>query len=208
VRISYYFAEDGYTELGEKIPDIPIVHLIIKVGRKRARGPAIVDTGFDGGIYPNMEIVKMFEGLKPLTKVFLENPIYGLSEFELYTAEAFLYQGGSLTSLGDVKVYIPTEPRASHGRSIYRKGDFKQKGPLPNSRYGEQTNAHRDTIGSTKRVQFPICSVLQALNCEARRALLEHCRVFRAGLLLAPWGCALRGFLELLHAPSQVGLLP
>ena len=29
--------------MGEKIPDIPIVHLIIKVGRKRAREPAIVD---------------------------------------------------------------------------------------------------------------------------------------------------------------------
>jgi hypothetical protein len=118
VRISYYFAEDGYTELGEKIPDIPIVHLIIKVGRKRARGPAIVDTGFDGGIYPNMEIVKMFEGLKPVTKVFLENPLYGLSEFEVYTAEAFLYQGGNLTSLGDVKVYIPTEPELLTGEVL------------------------------------------------------------------------------------------
>ena len=29
--------------MGEKIPNIPIVHLIIKVGRKRASEPAIVD---------------------------------------------------------------------------------------------------------------------------------------------------------------------
>jgi hypothetical protein len=127
VRISYYFAEDGYTELGEKIPDIPIVHLIIKVGRKRARGPAIVDTGFDGGIYPNMEVVKMFKGLKPLTKVFLENPIYGLSEFEVYTAEAFLYQGGNLTSLGDVKVYIPTEPELLTGEVLIGREILNRK---------------------------------------------------------------------------------
>lgn len=32
--------------MGEKIPDTPIGHLIIKVGRKRARGPAIVDMAF------------------------------------------------------------------------------------------------------------------------------------------------------------------
>jgi len=118
VRISYYFAEDGYTELGEKIPDIPLVHLIIKVGGKRAHGSAIIDTGFDGGIYPKMEVVKMFEGLKSVTKVFLENPIYGLSEFEVYTAEAFLYRGESLTSPRDVKVYIPTEPELLTGEVL------------------------------------------------------------------------------------------
>jgi hypothetical protein len=44
VRVSYYFAEDGYTEAGKKIPGIPLVHLIVKVGRKRARGPPTVDT--------------------------------------------------------------------------------------------------------------------------------------------------------------------
>lgn len=94
------------------------MHLIVKVDRKRARGPAIVDTGFDGGIYPNMEIVRMFEGLKPMAKVFLENPLYGLSEFEVYVAEAFLYQGGSRMSLGNVRVYVPTEPELLTGEVL------------------------------------------------------------------------------------------
>jgi hypothetical protein len=110
MRVSYYYAEDGYTETGEKIPDIPIVHLIVKVGRRRAHGPAIIDTGFDGGIYPNIEIVKLFEGIEPMAKVHFENPLYGLSEFEVYMAEASLYHGGKQIEIGKVKVYIPTEP--------------------------------------------------------------------------------------------------
>jgi hypothetical protein len=36
----------------------------------------------------------------------------------VYTAEAFLYQGGSLTSRGDVKVYIPTEPELLTGEVL------------------------------------------------------------------------------------------
>jgi len=116
------------------------VHLIVKVDRKRARGPAIVDTGFDGGIYPNMEIVRMFEGLKPMAKVFLENPLYGLSEFEVYVAEAFLYQGGSRMSLGNVRSIRSHGARASYGRGIDWQGDFEQHGPVNDSGYAEQAN--------------------------------------------------------------------
>ncbi len=67
MRLSYPYTDDGFTMHGEKIPDIPIVYLRLKVGRFRASGPAIVDMGFDGGVYPNMEIIKMFRGwsLKP-----------------------------------------------------------------------------------------------------------------------------------------------
>jgi len=110
MRVDYHYSEDGHTDRGEKIPDIPVVHLVIKAGRRRAHGPAIIDTGFDGGIYPNMEIVRMFEGVEPTAKVSFENPLYGASEFEVYVAEAFLYHGGRQIDLGRVRVYIPTEP--------------------------------------------------------------------------------------------------
>jgi hypothetical protein len=110
MRVYYHYSEDGYTERGEKIPDIPVIHLVIKAGRRRAHGPAIIDTGFDGGIYPNMEIVRMFEGAEPMAKASFENPLYGASEFEVYVAEAFFYQEGKQIDLGRVRVYIPTEP--------------------------------------------------------------------------------------------------
>lgn len=56
MKLKYPYANDGYTTGGEKIPDIPVVYLVVKFGKFRAHGPAIVDTGFDGGIYPNMEV--------------------------------------------------------------------------------------------------------------------------------------------------------
>ena len=118
MRISYFYAEDGYTERGEKIPDIPVVYLLLRFGRYRARGPAIIDTGFDGGVYANIEIARMFEGVEPVDKVLLENPLYGASEFEVYVAEAYLYQGTSNVYLGKVRVYIPTEPELLTGEVL------------------------------------------------------------------------------------------
>jgi hypothetical protein len=118
MRVGYNYADDGYTELGEKIPAIPIVHLVVRNGRRRAHGPAIVDTGFDGGIYPNMEIVKMFEGVEPTAKMTFENPLYGASEFEVYVAEASLYHGGKQIDLGRVRIYIPTEPELLTGEVL------------------------------------------------------------------------------------------
>ncbi|MGC8831061.1 MAG: hypothetical protein ACP5PQ_00550 [Thermoproteota archaeon] len=118
MRIGYHYAEDGYTDRGEKIPDIPVIHLVIRAGRYRAHGAAIIDTGFDGGIYPNMEIVRMFEGVEPTAKAIFENPLYGASEFEIYVAEASLYYGGEQMGLGRVRVYIPTEPELLTGEVL------------------------------------------------------------------------------------------
>ena len=110
MSLSYSYADDGFTMHGEKIPDIPIVYLRLQVGRFRASGPAIVDTGFDGGVYPNMEIIKMFRGLEPKARVVFENPLFGASDFEVYTARAWLKNGRMEFDLGDVRVYVPTEP--------------------------------------------------------------------------------------------------
>ena len=108
--LKFSYVEDGYTSHGEKIPDIPVIYLALKVGKHVARGPAIVDTGFDGGIYPNMDIIKLFKGVKPVRVVEFEHPTYGVCEFEVYSAKVFLYHGGSYIDLGAGNVYIPMEP--------------------------------------------------------------------------------------------------
>jgi hypothetical protein len=111
MKLTYDFQEDGHTTQGTKIPDIPIVNLAIRTGKYRARGPAIVDTGFDGGVYPNMEIIRMFRGSKPVSTVEFESPLYhGRAEFEVYTAEVSFYHDGGYVKLGDEKIYIPKEP--------------------------------------------------------------------------------------------------
>jgi len=109
-EIVYYYMEDGFLPDGTKIPDIPVVYLVLEVGEFRARGPAILDTGFDGGVYPNIDIVKLFEGTKPIKTVEFENPLFQRSEFEVYVAKAYLYYSGEYVPIGDVNVYIPVEP--------------------------------------------------------------------------------------------------
>lgn len=60
----------------------------------------------------------MFEGIEPMTKVFLENPLYGSSEFEVYTAEASLYANLNEVPIGEVRVYVPTEPELVTGEVL------------------------------------------------------------------------------------------
>jgi len=109
-EIIYHYMGDGFLPDGTKIPDIPVVYLVLEVGEFRARGPAILDTGFDGGVYPNIDIVKLFEGTKPIKTVEFENPLFQRSEFEVYVAKAYLYYSGEYVPIGDVNVYIPVEP--------------------------------------------------------------------------------------------------
>ncbi|RLI40662.1 hypothetical protein DRO59_08765 [Candidatus Bathyarchaeota archaeon] len=127
MKLVYPYVEDGYAAHGEKIPDIPVVHLMLKVGKFTGRGPAIIDTGFDGGIYPNMEIIRMFEGLEPKAKANFENPLFGVSEFEVYTAEAFLHSGTQRISLGEVRVYVPTEPELVTGEVLLGREIINEK---------------------------------------------------------------------------------
>lgn len=108
----YRYYEDGFDEDGEKIPNIPILYLSIETDRGRARGPAIVDTGFDGGIYPNIPIIRIFRDLKPIKIKRLENPLYGPIACEVFRAKANIVEIKSNASIniGYVNVYIPKEP--------------------------------------------------------------------------------------------------
>ncbi len=118
VKVAYSFSEGGYTAHGDMIPDVPIVNLALKVGRRRARGPAIVDTGFDGGVYPNIEVTRLFKDTQPLLVLEFENPLYGRTEFEVFTAQAFLQYGRDYFSIGEVRVYVPVEPECLTGEVL------------------------------------------------------------------------------------------
>jgi len=111
-KFRYAYEPDGLDEEGIKIPDIPVIYLVLQTSRGRARGPAVLDTGFDGGIYPNIQVVRILEGIEPLTLKRLEHPIYGYVECEVYKAKAFLSTPNfsETTSIGEVKIYVPTEP--------------------------------------------------------------------------------------------------
>ncbi len=109
-RIIFHYISAGFTHFGEKIAEVPVISLAVKAGKKRARGLAIIDTGFDGGIYPNIQVLEILEGLKPERTVYLENPLYGLSEFEIYSVDTFIYYNGEYIGLGEAKVYAPTQP--------------------------------------------------------------------------------------------------
>ena len=108
--IKYAYLSNGVTEYGYKIPNIPIVYLALRIKKYIARGPAIIDTGFDGGVYPNIEIIKLLKGTKPLRKVEFEHPLLGIEEFEVYQAKGYLYYEGKYADLGYVNIYVPVEP--------------------------------------------------------------------------------------------------
>ena len=111
-NFSYRYVTDGLDENGEKIPDIPVIYVILETMRGRARGPAILDTGFDGGIYPNIQVIQILEGLKPIKIKRLENPLYEPVTCEIFKAKLSIYDPFTNQSLpmGLVNIYVPTEP--------------------------------------------------------------------------------------------------
>jgi len=114
LSLKYKYSVDGTSYTGAKIPDVPIVRLTLrrKDKRVRASGTAIVDTGFDGGVYPNLQLLKFFEGLKPLSAEKLGTPLEETIDCEVYRVEGTLIptDGGLEIDLEEVNVYIPVDP--------------------------------------------------------------------------------------------------
>lgn len=92
---------------------MPVVELALIRGDKRlrARGLAVVDTGFDGGVYPNLEVVEFLEGLTPLATERLETPLSKPVEFEVYELRGELIspRTNERLDLEEVKIYVPME---------------------------------------------------------------------------------------------------
>ena len=98
---------------------------------KRATGTAIVDTGFDGGIYPNLMLLTFFEGLKPVRVEKLSSAFNEAIECEVYNVEASIISEDKNLEIdiGEVNVYIPVEPdyigeEVLIGREIINKLDI------------------------------------------------------------------------------------
>ncbi len=110
--LEYKYSEDGITASGSKIPDLPVVDLVVRsTGKKQAlAGPALVDTGFDGGVYANLAIASYLEGLKPAASERLGAPGHVI-ECEVYQALCYLSgRREKNISVGRVNVHVPTDP--------------------------------------------------------------------------------------------------
>lgn len=110
----YDYLKNGFSSSGSKIPDIPIVRVLLSVkGREFGiQGPVLVDTGFDRGVYANYAIASYLEGCEPVSREALEAPGH-LIDCEVFTMECSLLD--SVTSepvvdLGEVQVHVPTDP--------------------------------------------------------------------------------------------------
>jgi hypothetical protein len=119
------------------MPDVPVVTLLLRRKDKRiqARGLAIVDTGFDGGVYPSIEAVRVLEGLAPSFLEPLFHPLYGKIEAEAYELEGYVVgESKEMVALGSVYVYTPKEPEFLSdetlvGREILNKHKILLDGP-------------------------------------------------------------------------------
>lgn len=117
-EISYRYVEDGVSFRGSKIPDVPVFYLSIKRDERpyELAGQAMVDTGFDGGLFPNEKIIRYLEGIEPDGQNEIE--VFGqVVPVELYTVEAWLVKEANgipakekVLQLQPLRVFIPTRP--------------------------------------------------------------------------------------------------
>jgi len=114
LSLKYKYSSDGISYGGAKIPDVPVVYLTLrrKDKRMRASRTAIVDTGFDGGVYPNLQLLKFFEGLELSSVERLGTPLEETIDCEAYRVVGTLIpiDSGLEIDLEEVNVYIPVDP--------------------------------------------------------------------------------------------------
>ena len=117
-EISYQYVENGLSYRGSKIPNVPVFYLSIKRTERsyQLAGRAIVDTGFDGGLFPNEKIILYFEGIEPDYEDEIE--VFGrVVPVELYLVDAWLVKEADgkpteekLLRLQPIRVFVPTRP--------------------------------------------------------------------------------------------------
>ena len=111
--INYPYKEDGILPDGSKVPNIPIISLLIvrRDLRRGLAGESIVDTGFDGGIYANLNIAEFLEGSTPTRTSNLQAAGRTVA-CEVFSVECHILGGQSkpVLSLGLVDVYCPVDP--------------------------------------------------------------------------------------------------
>ena len=110
---NYPYKEDGILPDGSRVPDIPILTLLIvrRDLRKGLIGESIVDTGFDAGIYANLNLVEFLEGASPRRTTSLRAVGHSVS-CEIFDVECHIVDQSSkpVLPLGRVEVFCPVDP--------------------------------------------------------------------------------------------------
>ena len=108
---NYPYEEDGILPDGSKVPDIPVMNLLIvrKDRRKGLLGKSIVDTGFDAAIYANLNLAEFLEGATPKRTVPLQAAGRDVP-CEVFDVECYIMNQDfkPVLSLGNVDAYCPS----------------------------------------------------------------------------------------------------
>jgi hypothetical protein len=110
---NYPYRDDGILPDGSRVPDIPLLTLLIvrRDLRKGLIGEAIVDTGFDAGIYANLNLAEFLEGASPKRTTSLRAAGHTVS-CEIFDVECHIVDQYSkpVLPLGRVEVFCPVDP--------------------------------------------------------------------------------------------------
>jgi len=110
---NFAYKQDGILPDGSKVPDIPYLNLLIvrRDLKKGLVGESIIDTGFDAGIYANLNLAEFLEGSRPTRTGSLQAAGHSV-DCEIFTVECHVVDPHSkpLLSLGGVEVYCPVDP--------------------------------------------------------------------------------------------------
>jgi hypothetical protein len=110
---NYPYREDGILPDGSRVQDIPILTLLIvrRDLRKGLIGESIVDTGFDAGIYANLNLVEFLEGASPRRTTSLQAAGHSVS-CEIFDVECHIVDQFSkpVLPLGRVEIFCPVDP--------------------------------------------------------------------------------------------------
>jgi predicted aspartyl protease len=110
---SYPYKPDGILPDGSKVPDIPFLNLLIvrRDLRKGLIGESIVDTGFDGGVYANLNLAEFLEGLRPIRTASLQAAGHAVTcevfDIECHVADQY---SKPVIPLGRVEAYCAVNP--------------------------------------------------------------------------------------------------
>jgi len=108
--IRYQYKEDGILPDGSRLADIPIMNLTLvrRDVKKALAGEAIVDTGFDGSLYANIQLVEFLEGLRSTKTATLQALGHEIS-CEVFKVECHLADDDLKPTLNlqEVEVYTP-----------------------------------------------------------------------------------------------------
>ena len=109
-KIIYNYKIDGIDHSGIKIPDFPIIHLLLeKSNGKKISGPAIIDTGFDGSLFANETLTFFLSDIPKEDEKIIGG--FGANEFtcEIFKIQAYLTDSNQkiVNTIGQISVLVP-----------------------------------------------------------------------------------------------------